>query len=479
MLFNSLHFLFFYPIVSGLYFFVPARWASALLLAASYYFYMCSGPLYALLLFFVTIVSFSAGLVFGRHGSNKERKRRILWFTTLALISVLVLYKYCDFLADSLEDILSVLGLRIPLGRLHLLLPVGLSFYTFQALSYVVDVFRGDKTPERNFGIYALYVSFFPQLVAGPIERSTRLLPQLKLRHGFHYTRVRNGLLFMLCGFFKKVVVADRCAPIVDKVFSSPGDYSGLSLLIAAYLFALQIYCDFSGYTDIALGSAKVIGFDLMENFDRPYVARSITEFWNRWHISLYTWFRDYIYIPLGGNRVSQTRAYFNILVVFFLSGLWHGAAYTFIVWGVLHGLCVVVSRSTSEFRNRVIAGLGLGINSRFRQVFATLLTFHLVTALWIVFRSKTVDEALFFFNRIGTTLELHLPSNLGSVVDLSILSLLSLIIASEHIFGLTKWRLISPATNSSVRWIASSALLWMVVFLGVFNNTQFIYFVF
>jgi len=479
MLFNSLQYLLFFPIVTVCYFLVPSGWTWALLLAASYYFYMCAGPVYALLLAYVTLVSFGAGLAFSRYGTSRERRRRILMWAVPASVGGLVFFKYMDFASAAIEDMVSLLGLQLPLGRLHLLLPVGLSFFTFQALSYVLDVSAGKKEPETHLGIYALYVSFFPQLVAGPIERSTRLIPQLKENHGFEYKRVRDGLIFMLFGFFKKVVVADRCALVVDRVFSSPGDFSGLSLMLAAYLFALQIYCDFSGYTDIALGSARVMGFNLMENFKRPYMARSVAEFWNRWHISLYTWFRDYIYIPLSGSRGPASKTHLNILLVFFISGLWHGAAYTFVAWGLLHGLCIVVSRATSGARNRFASALGLSSQSKVREFLAVLFTFHLITALWVLFRSKTIPETVDFFSRMVTEFKIHMPLELSPRTDLLILFLLGTAILLEHIFGWTKWKLISPETPSRVRWTTASALLWAVVFLGVFNNTQFIYFVF
>ena len=286
---------------------------------------------------------------------------------------------------------------------LKILLPIGLSFHTFQAMSYTIEVYYGRQKAERHLGIYALYVMFYPQLVAGPIERPQNLLHQFRRPHRFKADRAAAGLRLMLWGFFKKLVVADRMAPVVDAVFNRPASYGPGMMLLATYCFAFQIYCDFSGYSDIARGAAKVMGFRLMENFDRPYAAASVGEFWRRWHISLSTWFRDYLYIPLGGNRVRLPRWCFNVLVVFLVSGLWHGASWTFVVWGLLHGLYLVGSRLTGPAREQAARATGLANHPGLLRAWRVLVTFHLVAFAWIFFRANSVADALFIAGRIVT----------------------------------------------------------------------------
>lgn len=337
MLFNSLQFLIFFPIVILLYYLLPHSKRWIFLLLASYYFYMSWNPAYIVLILISTLVDYFAAIKMSEQ-DNINKRKIYLFFSLFANLGLLFIFKYFNFFNDSVRLLFQSLGVNYGVPSLSLLLPVGISFYTFQTLSYTIDVYRGVTKPERHFGIFAVYVSFFPQLVAGPIERSERLLPQFRVPVIPNENNFSSGMKLMVWGFFKKVVVADNVAIIVNQVYNNVNEYQGLPLIIATFLFAIQIYCDFSGYSDIAIGSARVMGIHLMKNFNTPYFSKSITEFWKRWHISLSTWFRDYVYIPLGGNRVSKPRHYLNLFLTFLISGLWHGANWTFVIWGALHG---------------------------------------------------------------------------------------------------------------------------------------------
>ncbi|MCB0064655.1 MAG: MBOAT family protein, partial [Caldilineaceae bacterium] len=340
MLFNSLQFIIFFPAVVTIYFLLPHRYRWLLLLAASYYFYAAWQIEYTLLIFISTAVDYAMAHLMAQ-SEKLWHRRAYLGVSLLVNLGLLFGFKYFNFFNESVRATLNLFNIFYNVPAFQVLLPVGISFYTFQTLSYTIDVYRGKLAPERHFGRFALYVAFFPQLVAGPIERATHLLPQFHQPMTFNQTRIASGLRLLLWGMFKKVVIADRLALYVNQVYDHPGDHGALTLLIASYFFAFQIYCDFSGYSDIAIGAARVMGFDLMENFRQPYMARSIAGFWRRWHISLSTWFRDYLYIPLGGNRVARWRWYSNLFLVFLVSGLWHGAAWHFVIWGALHGLLV------------------------------------------------------------------------------------------------------------------------------------------
>jgi len=343
MLFNSYNFLIFFPIVTLVYFLIPHRIRYIWLLIASYYFYMCWNAKYALILLFSTFVTYISGILISKANNIEEKRKSIkLKKTFVALsfilnLSILFLYKYFDFAVENINGILSCLNMQILKPSFDLILPVGISFYIFQALSYTVDVYRKDVKPEKNFLKYALFVSFFPQLVAGPIERSKNLISQIHEKHYFDGQRVKDGLLLMIWGGFQKIVIADRVAIVVDEVFNYFPMYGGMYVVVAVILFAIQIYCDFNGYSTIAIGAAKVMGFELMENFNAPYFSQSVSEFWRRWHISLSSWFKDYLYIPLGGNRKGRSRKYINLMIVFIVSGLWHGAEWTFVIWGLLN----------------------------------------------------------------------------------------------------------------------------------------------
>lgn len=332
MLFNSIKFAIFFPIVFALYWIWPRRFRWMLLLMSSYYFYMSWNVKYALLIFITTVVSYAAGIFLERTTIQKE-KRIILIVSLIICLGILFVFKYLGFVFESISNLFSFFSIQVHPVTLNLILPVGISFYTFQTLGYVIDVYKGKITAEKNFGYYATFVSFFPQLVAGPIERTENLLPQIKTEHTFKESEGLLGTQYIILGLYKKVI-ADTLAFHADIVFEDIYNYEGFALLLATFFFSVQIYCDFSGYSDIARGTAKLFGIELMENFRSPYFSRSVKEFWKRWHISLSTWFKDYVYIPLGGNRCSKIRQRFNMIATFLVSGLWHGANWTFVMWG-------------------------------------------------------------------------------------------------------------------------------------------------
>ncbi|MBF0441210.1 MAG: MBOAT family protein [Oligoflexales bacterium] len=395
MLFNSFEFFIFFPIVTALYFLLPHRFRVYLLLASSCYFYMAFIPKYIFILFLTILVDYTAGIILSESKNPKIRKAA-LWGSIVLTCAILFVFKYYNFFNESAEGIARFLGLSYAAPAIKLILPIGLSFHTFQSLSYVIEVFRGNQKPERNFWYYALYVMFYPQLVAGPIERPQNLLHQFREVHFFEYRRVTNGLKLMAWGLFKKVVIADSLGILVDTVYSSPRGYEGIPLIVATIFFAIQIYCDFSGYSNIAIGSAQVMGFNLMTNFDKPYFSKSIGEFWRRWHISLSTWFKDYVYVPLGGNRTGEVRIAVNLMITFLVSGLWHGANWTFIIWGGLNGLYIVVGRQMRILSAKIEKKLGPVPGwlkpPGFVQVAST---FFLINITWIFFRIKNVQDGL------------------------------------------------------------------------------------
>ncbi len=397
MLFNSLDYAVFLPAVCVVYYLLPHRLRWAALLAFSLYFYMSWNPRLILLILFTILVSWSAGLCLAR--LQRAAARRLVLGVGVGLcLAVLFFFKYYDFAAGSLRDLLGLAGLSLSLPTLRLMLPVGISFYTFQTLSYVIDVYRGDLPPERHLGYYALYVSFFPQLVAGPIERAGNLLPQFRQEHRFSTAACTRGLQQIGVGLFKKVVIADYLADFVDAVYNNLPGKAGLTLILATFLFGIQIYCDFSGYSDIAVGSARILGFTLMENFSSPYFARSIREFWRRWHISLTTWFTDYVYIPLGGSRCSRARHLRNLLITFLLSGLWHGASWTFVCWGLWHGLFLCFETLWGKRADALQQRLGHSGRGAALCVLRTLYTLAAAMTGWIFFRANSLADVGYIF---------------------------------------------------------------------------------
>lgn len=399
MLFNSLEFVLFLPLVFVVYWFIPtrhARYRCIFILIASYYFYMSWNAKYVFLIFLTTFVSYFSAIALEKASDNVS-KQRIVALSAIVSIGVLFFFKYYNFFAVELCSLMAKLSINVSPYTLKILLPVGISFYTFQTLSYVIDAYRGKITAERDFIKYATFVSFFPQLVAGPIERSENLLPQLNCNQKFEYDLATDGIRQMTWGFFKKLVIADNLAVYVDKVYSNPHAFEGFSLVLAVLFFSIQIYCDFSGYSDIAIGTAKLFGIKLMNNFASPYFSTSLKEFWGRWHISLSSWFRDYLYIPLGGNKTSKIRYCCNIMVTFLISGLWHGANSTFVMWGGTHGVALIIERLLMpkyRFSNRVL------------KVISGLAVFSFCAMAWNIFRAKTMHDAFYIFSNMTNGLK-------------------------------------------------------------------------
>jgi D-alanyl-lipoteichoic acid acyltransferase DltB (MBOAT superfamily) len=476
MLFNSIEFAVFFPIVTILYFALPEHHRWWILLIASCIFYMAFIPIYILILTFTIIIDYLAGLLIDR--STGGKRRLFLLMSLVANIGVLAIFKYYNFVAENLTQLLHFFGVHSTIPSLALILPIGLSFHTFQAMSYTIEVYRGHHKAERHFGIFALYVMFYPQLVAGPIERPQNLLVQFRQQHKFDYQQVTDGLKLMAWGMFKKV--ADRLAVTVNLVYADPTQYQGWALLIATFFFALQIYCDFSGYSDIARGAAQVMGYHLMTNFDRPYFSKSIAEFWTRWHISLSTWFRDYLYIPLGGNRVDRRRWYCNLLVTFLISGLWHGASWTFLIWGGLNGLYLIFSIWTREIRAKCVQAMGLHKVPTLHKLLQMAITFALICVSWVFFRARTVADALYilqhFFRGDSTTLaEVGFPSQEGLLALVSIV----LLFVVDTIQRRGDFRVILRAKPTWVRWMAYYTLVASLFLLAASTRSKFIYFQF
>jgi len=474
MLFNSLQFYVFFPVVTLIYFFLPHKYRWLHLLIASCIFYCAFIPIYILVLFFTIIIDYFAGILL-ENNSGMKRK----WFLIASLISnigVLAFFKYYNFFIENINALFHLTHLSdrsIPI--LAIILPIGLSFHTFQAMSYTIEVYRGNQKAERHFGYYALYVMFYPQLVAGPIERPQHILPQLHAIHRPDPTLIGSGLRLMAWGYFKKMVVADHLAMYVDKVFDSPSAFSGFPSAVAVVFFSFQIYCDFSGYTDIARGAARVMGISLMRNFNFPYFSSSIKEFWTRWHISLSTWFRDYLYFPLGGNRTSLMRWCFNIMVVFLLSGLWHGANWTFVIWGALHGLYLIAGFMT----NRWIAVPKMAF-SRFLKLAGVFL---LVSFGWIFFRAKDFTYAVQMIKGCLTGYHIFHPGLTSGIVNsmnfyICVLGVLALVSIEAVAFN-KGFYLRFQGWDSRFKLACYTLLCLTIVCLGVFNNTRFIYFQF
>lgn len=476
MLFNSFHFLFFFLIVTSLYFIIPQKWRWVLLLASSCYFYMAFVPIYILILGVTIIIDYFSGIAI-ESATDKNRKVFLI-ISLVANISVLCVFKYFDFLNDNFAFLIHGFGLSNPIPYLNILLPIGLSFHTFQAMSYTIEVYRGNQKAEKHFGIYSLYVMFYPQLVAGPIERPQNLLHQFREKHEFEYFRIVEGLKLILWGFFKKLVVADRLALYVNAVYNNVDHHSGFSFFVATVFFAFQIYCDFSAYSDIAIGVAKIMGFHLMTNFNRPYFARNVAEFWKRWHISLSTWFKDYLYISLGGNKVSIPRWYFNLFLVFLISGLWHGANWTYIIWGALNGFYLIFANISSTAREKFKAFIGLNNLPTILKCVQIITTFMLICFAWIFFRANSIDEAFIIIKKIAAfhgPLFIENPSKLIYCLT-SIALLLMIEYKKEYYKGPVSF---FSSKSWIIRNISYASLVIIILLFGVFDGGQFIYFQF
>jgi len=506
MLFNSLPFYIFFPLVTLGYFLLPHRWRWIWLLAASAYFYMAFVPAYILILLFTILVDYFAGI--GIENSQGPRRKIIFIAGMLANLGALGFFKYFNFFNANLTALADWLGLRYPIPMLEIILPIGLSFYTFKAMSYLIEVNRGDQKAERHPGLLALYVMFYPQLIAGPIERPQHLLPQLREEHPFDPAAAADGLRRMAWGYFKKLVIADRLALLVNPIFSEPRSYPGPLLLLAALAFTYQIYCDFSGYSDIALGAARVMGFRLMENFNRPYAARSLTEFWQRWHISLSSWLRDYIFFPVRRSLLRRKirlpgwlNQFLPTMVTMLASGLWHGANWTFVLWGALHGLYLVIELWTATLRETVARGLGLARLSWLRHTFQVLVTFGLASLAWIFFRADSVSDAFYivghlfrgwnlsqfplWLNQVRVTLGENFPLAIlfSSLTGAQVLVIVGLqVILLEGVQAIARENPIErilAGQNFLLRWSAYYFLLGNILLFGAFQQTTFIYFQF
>ncbi len=471
MLFNSIDFIIFFPLVVMLYFLLPLRWRTFMLLAASYYFYMCWKVEYIVLILLSTLIDFIAAKKISV-ATNSATKKRWLWLSLFINLGVLFGFKYFNFVNDNIQSLFDSLNIFYGIRGLEILLPVGISFYTFQTLSYTIDVYRDRVPPERNLANFALYVSFFPQLVAGPIERPSHLLPQFRQNIKFSSTNLSMGAKLMIWGFFKKIVIADRLAEYVDMVYASPTDHSGITSAIATVFFAFQIYCDFSGYSDIAIGSARILGIDLMENFRSPYLSKGIREFWSRWHISLSSWFRDYLYIPLGGNRVIKWRWYYNLMVTFVVSGLWHGANWTFVFWGFLHGAYLIIE-------NQFLGKENIAKDSGFlKNLIRVTITFSLVTLAWVFFRASDINQGFAIIKDIFTSTDFSIMMLSKTEMVISVFFLLVLILIEV----LTRKTSVVKEFDSKpvlIRWGFYYALLLSIIAFGVFEKQEFIYFQF
>jgi alginate O-acetyltransferase complex protein AlgI len=510
MLFNSLQFLLFFTVVTLTYYSLPkgnGRWS--LLLVASCYFYAVFQPTYIFILFLTIVIDYIAGIWLEKTPPGRRRK----WLLIISLISnvgILAFFKYLGFFTENIAWLFDNLNLPTVAERVtHVanrvfvkvievfgqsgvasykdnmgILPIGLSFHTFQAMSYTIEVYRGNQKAERHFGIYALYVMFYPQLVAGPIERPQNVLHQFHSHFAYDFENIKAGLMRMAFGFFKKCVIADRLAMVVDPAYADPASHNGLSLLIATFFYTFQIYCDFSAYSDIAIGAARVMGFNLMENFRNPYLAHSITEFWRRWHLSLSTWFRDYLYIPLGGNRKGPIRKNLNQLIVFLASGLWHGPNWTYVIWGGLHGLYQIgaglrdkwlgAAGSKEQGESTMVQRAGYIPAGPIWHGLNVLITFVLVMLTWVFFRATSVTSAGLILSKIGTlSLADTVQTPLNATEMWLSMGLIGLLLVKESTY-------LTIPTRSTPRFYALMALLLLVTYLlGVFTSNQFIYFQF
>ena len=473
MVFNSLAYLVFFPIVIAIYFLTPVRFRWFVVLVGSYFFYMSWKPVYGLLLFATTLVDWSLALWMAKY-ADLSRRRRILIVSIVMNLAVLFFFKYFNFISISFWSIFGFSGAPL---IVRIALPIGISFYTFQSLAYMIDVYRGDLKPERNFGRYAAFVSFFPHLVSGPILRPSNIIPQMHEEKKWDAENVRLGLFLIAAGLIKKVVIADRISFLVERVYNAPGSLSGMTLLIATWLFAFQIYCDFAGYTDIAIGSARILGYRIPDNFHAPYFSQTISEFWRRWHISLSSWLRDYLYIPLGGSRNGDFNTYRNLMITMILGGLWHGAAWTFVLWGCLHGALLVLSRLTLAVRNRFWARIAAP--ALLVSAWRILVTFNVVTLTWVFFRAKSIHDALLIIRAIF----LHFGSLQLFVFPRGELAFAFYAISALLLFDIVESRKFFSKHIPQLSWGYQVGFVWLVIFMlisfGIRNGPEFLYFQF
>lgn len=492
MLFNSFEFLIFFPVVVGIYFIIPKKIKYIWLLLASYYFYMCWNAKYAILIAFSTACTYMAGIAISELREQRWKKGVVVASFVINL-GILAFFKYFDFLLENVNGILSAFHLQLLSNPFDVLLPVGISFYTFQALGYTMDVYRGKVPAEKNFLKYALFVSFFPQLVAGPIERTENLLGQLHAMEEkklWDYEKIVSGFCLMVWGMFQKMVIADRCGIFVDAVHENLFAAGMVETVAAAILFSIQIYCDFAGYSAIAIGAARVMGFELMENFNTPYFSTSIADFWRRWHVSLSSWFRDYVYIPLGGNRCSKIKKYRNLMITFLCSGLWHGASWTFVLWGGIHGLYQILGDLLKPVRRKLTKAFHVKTQVLSFRLGQILITYGLATFAWIFFRARCWDQLVLYMNRMFTKwnpwvlsakgLE-YLNVNLKDVALVAVFLLVLLLADLVREIGKCDFGVFLQRQNLWFRWTVLLIMIASVLIFGEygiqFDSAKFIYF--
>ena len=473
MLFNSVEFLIFFPLTTIIYFLLPNKYRWLHLLIASWIFYSFFIPIYSLILFSTIVIDYFAGIII--YKSQGKRKKLLLLLSIVANVGILCYFKYYNFFIENINELFNSFGINQHLSYLGLVLPIGLSFHTFQAMSYTIEVYRGNQLPEKHFGIYALYVMFYPQLVAGPIERPQNMLHQFHEKHVFDKQNCIEGLKLMLWGYFKKMVVADNCALIVNDIFNHYTKYSSTSLTLGICLFAVQIYCDFSGYSDIALGSARVMGFRLMRNFAYPYFSRDIAEFWRRWHISLSSWFKDYVYFPLGGSKVNKFKKVRNTMIIFLLSGFWHGANWTFIIWGFLNALYFLPLLLSNRHRTHLNT-IAEQSNISLKELLQMLLTFILACIAWIFFRAPDAHTAVQYIIKIFS---LQQGSHLSAETIFLPIIMSILMFMVEWNSRKHQVQQIFQSTNEIWRWASYMLVTILILILSPAEKSMFIYFQF
>ena len=498
MSFNSIDYLIFFPVVVLMYFCFPQKIRTYWLLFASYYYYMSWNAKYGLIMLFSTSITYVCGISLGylnKHFIKKHHINRIksvvMSLCIIINLGLLFYFKYFNFAINNLNMIFSKIGVQIQYNNYDIVLPVGISFFIFQAVGYTIDVYRDEIDAEKNFFRYALFVSFFPQLVAGPIERSKNLLNQLKENHKFDVDNAKNGHLTIAYGIFVKIAIADNISAVIDPIFEMPGNYSGMAILFATVLFAFQIYCDFNGYTQIAIGSAQVLGFKLNQNFDTPYLGKSVKDFWRRWHISLTSWFRDYLYIPLGGSKKGKIKKQFNTMVVFLCSGLWHGADWHYVVWGGMNGLFSVLEDILQPLKDKIYKNLKINTNMFAYRVLQRLITFILIDFTWLFFRAPNLTSAIQMLRLIGSDFRLEWFINFEflSIFDssytLMIVMIPLLIMSAIDVIKYWGKDIKDIIFNQQVifRWMIYAGIIIGILYWGRYGTgyeqTQFIYFQF
>ncbi len=492
MLFNSLQFLVFFTIVFIAYYSIPDRYRLALLFLASCYFYMAFVPIFILILFSLIVVDFYLGLHISR--ATDWKRKMFLVGSLIANVGTLFFFKYFNFFNENISMLAHAIHWNYPLIVLQVVLPLGLSFHVFQSLSYVIEVYRGKQEPEHTLGIYALYVMFFPQLVAGPIERPQHMLPQFRALHPFDRMQVRRGFELMAWGFFKKLVIADKIAPLVNTVYANLDGTNGFGVFLAMIAFSYQLYCDFSGYSDIAVGAALVFGYDLTNNFNRPFSARSIGDFWRRWHISLSSWLRDYLYYPLAftGKNVTRARITMSLFITFVLIGLWHGANWTYVIFGTIHGIYTIFALGTAPARKRISKLIGMVQHQSLERAWQTLVTFILVTISFVFFRAANVGQALHVFRRVGHAFSdapgffanwrlMFTPEVLGIRLQSAIVILFAILLLEyvQYLKTRRHTQFIFENTNRFFRWCWQYFIILSILGFGYLGAQTFIYFQF